>query len=100
VESGAGRPADDRSPADIVARNLGVGCVTAVGGLFSGGMVGVLISKIVAFFTRAPSCPELPTCDWYVYAAVGMAVGVVTLPLLTLMRLRRSDARTVNPDRG
>jgi hypothetical protein len=94
--SAAGR----RTPSDLAARNVGVGCVTAIAGLFSGGMIGVLISKIVASITHAPKCADLPTCDWYKYAAVGMLVGVITLPLLTLMRLRRSDAETTNSERG
>ena len=95
------RPAAERRPpSELAARNVGVGCVTAIAGLFSGGMIGVLISKIVASITRAPKCPELPTCDWYKYAAVGMLVGVITLPLLILMRLRRGDAETTNSERG
>ena len=85
---------------DRTARAVGVGCVTAIAGLFSGGMIGVLVSKIVASITKAPKCPELPTCDWYKYAAVGMLVGVVTLPVLTLMRLRRGNAAALNSDRG
>jgi hypothetical protein len=93
-------PAERRPPSELVARNVGVGCVTAIAGLFSGGMVGVLISKIVASITHAPKCTGLPTCDWYKYAAVGMLVGVITLPLLTFMRLRRGDAGTTNSERG
>ena len=92
--------ADGRPPSELRARNVGVGCVTALAGLFSGGMVGVLIARIVAYVTRAPTCTGLPTCDWYKYAAVGMLVGVITLPLLTLMRLRRGDAETTNSERG
>jgi len=97
---GAGAPPLADGVADRAARSVGVGCVTAVAGLFSGGMIGVLVSRIVAWVTHAPTCPELPTCDWYKYAAVGMLLGLVTLPILTIMRLRRSDARTPNPDRG
>jgi hypothetical protein len=81
-------------------RNVGVGCLTAIAGWFSGAMVGVLVSKVVAFLTKAPSCPDIPTCDWHVYAFAGAAIGVVTLPALTLMRLRRSDAAADISERG
>ena len=67
----------------------GVGCVTLLAGFFSGGMVGVLVSRIVAGVTRAPKCEGLPTCDWYVYAFVGGIIGAVTLPALAFWRLRR-----------
>ena len=39
----------------------GVGCVTLLAGIFSGGMVGVAISMIVAKVTRAPACTGLPS---------------------------------------
>ena len=68
---------------------VGVGCVTLVAGFFSGAMIGVGISKIVAGVTKAPSCEGLPTCDWYVYAFVGGLIGAVTLPALAFWRLRR-----------
>ena len=74
-----------------VAQLTGVGCFTAFCGFFSGGMTGVLVSKMVAFFTKAPKCADLPTCDWHVYAGVGMVVGAITLPLLVLNKLRRME---------
>jgi MFS family permease len=72
-------------------RYVGVGCVTAVGGLFSGGMIGVLIAKVVGSFRGCNPGPELPACDWQVYAGIGMLIGVLTLPVLALSRLRRGD---------
>jgi hypothetical protein len=81
-------------------RNIGVGCLTAIGGWFSGAMVGVLVSKAVAFLTQAPSCPQIPTCNWHVYALVGGVIGVLTLPTVTLMRLRRGDAVADISERG
>ena len=81
-------------------RNIGVGCLTAIGGWFGGAMVAVLVSKVVAFLTRAPSCPDVPTCDWHVYALVGALVGVLTLPTVVLMRLRRGDAAADISERG
>ena len=84
-------------PADEfrTARYVGVGCVTAVGGLFSGGMLGVFVAKIVGSFRGCEPAPELPACDWHVYAAIGMLIGVLTLPGLALYRLRRGDAEAV-----
>lgn len=75
------------------ARNIGVGCFTAFAGLWSGGMVGVLIAKFIVGPARNCVPPEgLPACDWYWYAAGGMIVGATTLPVLALRRLRRRDA--------
>ena len=68
-------------------RNVAVGCFVTPLGVFSGAMVGVLISKIVAFLTKAPSCPDIPSCDWHVYAGWGALVGGLTLPALVLSRL-------------
>jgi hypothetical protein len=73
------------------SRRIGVGCVTAIAGLFSGGMIGVMIAKIVGSVRGCNPGPELPACDWHVYAGVGMLIGVLTLPVLALNRLRRTD---------
>ncbi len=73
------------------ARYGGVGCVTAVAGFFSGGMIGVLVAKIVGSIRGCEPPPELPACDWHVYAGIGMLIGVLTLPVLALSRLRRGD---------
>jgi hypothetical protein len=67
----------------------GVGCVTFVAGFFSGGMIGVLVSKIVAGITKAPKCEGIPTCDWHVYMLTGAVLGAITLPALAFWRLRK-----------
>jgi urea transporter len=72
-----------------LGRNLFIGCFMTPLGLLSGAMVGVLVSKIVAWLTNAPMCPEIPTCNWYVYAGWGALVGL-TLPVLVLRRLFQS----------
>ena len=69
---------------------IGLGCFTMWAGFFAGAMIAVFISKIVAFFTRAPSCPGLPSCNWWIYAAVGGGLGMVGLPAYVLSRVRRS----------
>ena len=83
-DAGNGRPA----PLRIVA----IGCFMAWIGGFSGAMIAVLISKFVAWLGKAPSCSGIPSCDWYIYAAVGGALGALTLPWLVVSALRRPSA--------
>jgi len=87
-------------PADEfrMARYVGVGCVTAIGGFFSGGMIGVLIAKMVGSFRGCQPAAELPACDWHVYAGVGMLIGILTLPVLAISRLRRGDREARKKD--
>ena len=83
----AARPPDR---ADIVARNIGVGCITTVAGFFSGGMIAVLVGKFVG---SAQGCrpPEgLPACNWWIYAGIGALIGAISLPFLALRRLNRA----------
>src|SRR5690242_15738109 len=85
---------------DRTARNIGVGCFTTFIGFWSGGMIAVMIGKIVEGVRRAPSCEGLPLCNWNAYAAVGAVVGAISLPVLVLMRLRRRDVRQGTRSRG
>ena len=78
-------------------RNLAIGCFMLPLGLFSGAMTAVLVSKIVAWLTKAPSCPGIPTCDWHIYAGWGALIGALTLPALVLRRLLGSAPRGVHP---
>jgi hypothetical protein len=78
---------------DRTARNIGVGCFTTFVGFWSGGMVAVLIGRMVEGLRQSPSCQGLPICNWTSYALVGAVLGAVTLPVLVLMRLRRRDVR-------
>lgn len=86
---GGSRPDGEAPP----GRGCAVGCVTTVAGFFSGGMIGVFVGKIVGLAQRCVPPEGLPACNWWVYAAIGGIVGAVTLPVLTLRRLRegRSD---------
>ena len=63
--------------------------MTAVGGTFSGGMIGVLIAKIVGGFERCQPPEGVPACNWPVYAVIGMGVGLLTLPTIVLWRVNR-----------
>lgn len=87
-------------PADEfkTSRYVGVGCVTAVAGLFSGGMIGVFVAKMVGSFRNCEPPEGLPACDWHVYAGIGMLIGILTLPVLALSRLRRSDRNALKND--
>ena len=80
-------------------RNLSIGCLMIPMGFFSGAMTGVLVSKIVAWFVRAPRCPDIPTCDWYIYAGAGGLLGALTLPALVLWRLY-GGPRTTDTNRS
>ncbi len=71
---------------------VGIGCFMTWIGFFSGAMVGVLTSKIVAFFLKAPQCDGIPTCDWGYYMLIGGAIGAVSLPLLVLSAMWRPKA--------
>lgn len=69
-----------------LGRNLFIGCFMTPLGAMSGAMVGVLVSKVVAWVTNAPMCDGIPTCNWHVYAGFGALVGL-SLPVLVLRRL-------------
>jgi len=71
---------------------LAIGCLMVPLGAFSMAMVGVLVSKIVAWATKAPRCQDIPACDWYVYAGWGALFGAVTLPFLVVRRLRQAPS--------
>ena len=77
------------SRGEVIARNIGVGCVTTFAGFFSGGMVGVLVAKIVGSVQGCKPAEGLPACNWWVYAGVGAVLGALTLPVLALGRLNR-----------
>jgi hypothetical protein len=77
---------------DRRAQYIGLGCFSAFAGLFSGGMILVLVAKFVGIFRRCTPPEGLPACDWHVYALAGMILGAVSLPILVLRRVRRRGA--------
>jgi hypothetical protein len=75
---------------------LGVGCITAVVGLVGGGMIAVLVSKIVSSVRGcAPDVETGAPCDWSTYWTWGARIGFVLLPTIVLWRMwmARSAAR-------
>jgi hypothetical protein len=89
----AGPQGTGTSDTDLAwGRRIGVGCFTTFAGFASGGMVGVFAGKVVGNVRGCIPPEGLPACDWYYFALAGMILGGITLPVLALRRLRRSDA--------
>jgi len=92
-ESPGSSQAPGASDAEIArGRRVGIGCFTTFIGFWSGGMIGVLIGKVVSNVRRCVPIEGTPACDWYYFAAAGMILGATTLPILVLRRLRRADS--------
>jgi len=87
-------PAFTRS--ELVARNIGVGCLTAIVGFFSGGMIAVFIGKFVGSAQGCQPPEGLPACNWWIYAGIGAVIGAMSLPFLALRRL----SGPVQPDKS
>ena len=84
--------APDAPKESVAARNIGVGCVTTFAGFFSGGMIGVLVAKVIGSAQGCQPPEGLPACNWYVYAGIGALIGALTLPVLALRRLTQTRA--------
>jgi len=76
---------DDRVPASAL---VGVGCLTGFAGLFGGGMIAVLIAKFVGSVRGCEPLEGTPACDWHIFAAAGMLIGVILLPTISIIRLK------------
>lgn len=81
---------------------LGVGILMAVVGLVGGGMIGVLVAKIVgAFQGCVPDKETGAPCRWGEYWTWGARVGLFMLPTVTIWRMRRGRlAERKNTERG
>ena len=89
------------APEDARPHYLGVGCFSVVAGFAGGGMIAVLIAKIVGVATRCPSEAETGApCNWLTYAVFGAIAGAIILPTLTISLLRRARRRMQNSERG
>ncbi|MFN8579807.1 MAG: hypothetical protein U0163_02340 [Gemmatimonadaceae bacterium] len=76
------------------ARRLGVGCFTTFIGAPSGAMVGVLVAKFVGTIRKCVPIEGLPACDWWWFALAGGVIGMVSLPMLAMWRMRRGGLRS------
>ena len=80
---------------------LGVGCFTAVAGFAGGGMIAVLIAKIVGAATKCAVEPETGApCNWFTYMVFGAMAGSVLLPVVAISLLQRARRRANNSERG
>ena len=91
--------ADDRADGSgtRIASYVGAGCLTAVAGLFGGGMLGVGIGMIVGNARGCKPPPDdFPICDFFGFWIPGMLIGLVLLPSVTLWLMRRSRSASEN----
>ena len=95
--------ADDGQPSreasDARPHYLGIGCFTVVAGFAGGGMIGVLIAKIVGAAQRCPTEAETGApCNWFTFAVFGALIGAVLLPTIAISSVRRARRRTNNSE--
>jgi len=96
----------DKGPAaeeasDARPHYFAVGCFTVFAGFAGGGMIGVLVAKIVGFARSCPSEAETGApCSWFTFAVFGAIAGAVVLPTIAISSLRRARKRTQNSERG
>jgi len=89
---GANR-APEPPPLNPAVRNTMVGCLTIVVGFFGGGMITLLLVRILDVLRRCSPAEGLPVCgNWAIYAGIGGAVGAVLLPTVVFIKLLRADA--------
>ena len=91
--TGTGEP----GPNDGIWPYIGVGCITFVSGFFGGGMIAVLVAKVIG---AAQGCtPDAETgapCNWFSFAVVGALAGMVLFPTTATLLLRRSRMKRRN----
>jgi len=76
---------------------VGVGCVTAVAGLAAGGMIAVLIAKVVGAVTGCRGDAETGApCDWSLYWTWGARIGLILLPTIVIWRMRKARSASRN----
>lgn len=83
-------------PDDTIWPYIGVGCLTLVVGLFGGGMIAMLVGKVVDGVTGCKPADGTPVCDWWKYFYTGALVGAVLLPSVAVYRMRRGRKNDSN----
>lgn len=92
VPDGASR-APEPPPLNPAVRNTMVGCLTIVVGFFGGGMITLLLVRVLDLLRRCSPAEGLPVCgNWAIYAGIGGAVGAILLPTVVFIKLLRADA--------
>jgi hypothetical protein len=90
-------PVSAADPNDGIWPYLGVGCITFVSGFFGGGMIAVLIAKIVgATQGCTPDAETGAPCNWFNFAMVGALAGMVLFPTTAVLLMRRSRLKHRN----
>jgi hypothetical protein len=90
-------PDSQADPNDGIWPYLGVGCVTFVSGLFGGGMIAVLVAKVVgAVQSCTPDAETGAPCNWFSYAVVGALIGMVLFPTTAMLLMRRGRRKRRN----
>lgn len=88
---------DTGDPNDGIWPYLGVGCITSISGFFGGGMIAVLVAKIVGASTSCAPDPQTGApCNWFSFASVGALTGLLLFPTIAVLLLRRSRKKHRN----
>jgi hypothetical protein len=70
-----------------------VGCLTLVVGFFGGGMITLLLVRLVDLVRRCAPAEGLPVCgNWAIYAGTGGVIGAILLTTVVFIKLLRADA--------
>ena len=68
---------------------IGVGCLTIPIGFFGGGMIAVLIAKIVGAASGCTPPEGFPACNTFEFLFPGALIGLLGLPTVAILRLRK-----------
>ena len=80
---------------------FGVGCFSTIVGVAGGGMIAVLVAKVVGAVQKCAVQAETGApCNWFAYAAIGALVGAVVVPMVSVWLFRRGRKRAANIERG
>jgi xanthine/uracil/vitamin C permease (AzgA family) len=75
---------------------IGVGCFTAPIGFFGGGMIAVLVAKVVGAVQGCMPPDGYPACNTWEFLLPGALLGLVGLPMTAILRLRRGRKTPTN----
>jgi len=71
--------------------------MTTVVGFFASAMIAVLIAKIVGSLQGcAAEADTGAPCNWFMYAVCGGVLGMVGLPTVVILRMRKARAASRN----